>query len=112
MMRSVCSVHAKDIGERRVVDSCYEEDSECAACTENLGCVKNVKSKAKDKRLARPAYVKAPVSKTNPERIKLIFQGQRLRLEELERELEMRAELQKTNIEVAHELSNDLKELV
>ena len=48
---------------------CYEEDSECAACTENLGYVKNA-SKAKEKRPARPAHVKVPVSKTNTEKTK------------------------------------------
>ena len=40
------------------------------------------------------------------------LQGQRLRCAELERELnEMRHELQKSNIEVDHELSNDFAKL-
>ena len=49
---------------------CFEEDSECAACAENLGYATNA-SKAKVTRSARPAHGKVPVSKTNPERIKL-----------------------------------------
>ena len=85
----------------------FFKDSECAACTEYLEYVKNA-SKAKGKRLARPAYFKAPISKTDPERIKLTLQEQRLRCAELEQELnEICAQLQKTNIEVDHELSND-----
>ena len=73
----------------------------------------NNANKAKEKRLATPAHVKAPVSKPNPKRIKLTLQGQRLRCAELERELnEMRAELQKTNIEVDHELSNDFTSIL
>ena len=86
---------------------CDKEDSECAACEEYLEYVKNA-SEAKERRLARPAHVKAPVWKTDPERIKLTLQGQRLRCAELEWELnEICADLQKTNIEVDHELSND-----
>ena len=91
---------------------CSKDDPESAACTEYLGYVNNA-SKAKEKRSATPAHVKAPVSKTNPKRIKLTLQGQRLRCAQLERELnEMRAELQKTNIEVDHELSNDFTSIL
>ena len=39
---------------------CDKEDSECAACEEYLEYVKNA-SAAKERRLARPAHVKAPV---------------------------------------------------
>lgn len=70
-------------------------------------------SNAKERRQLKPAHVKAPVSKTDPERIKLTLQGQRLRCAELERELnEMRAEIVKTNIEVDHELSNDFSKIL
>ena len=55
----------------------------------------------------------APVSKTDPERIKLTLQEQRLKCAELERELnEMRAATVKTNIEVDHELSNDFTKIL
>ena len=65
---------------------CSKDDSEYAACTEYLGHVNNA-SKAKEKRSATPAHVKAPVSKTNPKRIKLRLQGRRLRCAQLEQEL-------------------------
>ena len=69
--------------------------------------------KAKERRLSKPANVKAPVSKTDPERIKLTLQAQRLKCAELERELnEMRAAIVKTNIEVDHELSNDFTKIL
>ena len=91
---------------------CKQGDSTCAACNEYLSFVDNTK-KAKEKSLSEPARVKAPVSKTNPERIKLTLQGQRLQCAQLEQELsEMRTELIKSNIEVDHELSNDLTSIL
>lgn len=69
--------------------------------------------KAKESRQLKPAHVNAPVSKTNPEQLKLTLQAQRLRCAELEKELnEMREELRKSNIEVDHELSNDLTKIL
>ena len=62
--------------------------------------------KAKERRLSKPANVKALLSKTDPERIKLTLQEQRLKCPDLERN-EMRVAIAKTNIEVDHELSND-----
>ncbi|PFX17055.1 Transposable element P transposase [Stylophora pistillata] len=68
--------------------------------------------KAEERRLSKPTNVKAPVSKTDPERIKLTLQEQRLKCAELEQELnEMRAAIVKTNIEVDHELSNDFAKI-
>lgn len=59
-----------------------------------------------------PAHVNAPISKTDPERNKLTMQQQRLRCYKFERELnEMRSELQKSSIEVLHELINDFAKL-
>jgi len=53
------------------------------------------------------------VSKTDPERIKLTLQGQRLRCAELERELnEMQSELLKSNVEVDQELSDDFTQII
>lgn len=43
--------------------------------------------KAKERRLARPVHVKAPVSKTDAETIELTLQGQRQRCGELEQGL-------------------------
>ena len=60
-----------------------------------------IANQAKTRRLSTPAQVKAPVSKTDPARIKLTLQGQRLRCAELERELSaMCNELQKNNVEI------------
>lgn len=71
---------------------------------------KAIKAKSKYQLLA--AHVNAPISKTDPERNKLIMQKQRLRCYKFERELnEMRSELQKSSIEVLHELSNDFAQL-
>ena len=88
------------------------DNSVCESCKEYLlstsGC-----RKAKERRQSKPAHINAPVSKTDPERIKLTLQGQRLRCAELERQLnEMRVELEKTNIEVDHELSNDFSKIL
>ena len=88
------------------------QDSVCVTCTEYLVSARS-SSNAKKRRQLKPAHVKAPVSKTDPEIIKLTLQGQRLQCAELERELkEMRAELVKTNIEVDHELSNDFSKIL
>ncbi|KAL9977853.1 hypothetical protein ACROYT_G015307 [Oculina patagonica] len=73
------------------------------------GFLFELSNNAKERRQSKPAHVKAPVSKTNPERIKLTLQGQRLQCAELERELnEMRAELEKANVEVDHELRSKI----
>ena len=84
----------------------------CLQCLEYL--VSSRKTiKAKERRLSKPANVKAPVSKTDPERIKLTLQEQRLKCAELEQELnEMQAAIVKTNIEVNHELSNDFTKIL
>jgi len=69
--------------------------------------------KLKESWSAKPAHVKAPVSKTDPERIKFTLQGQRLRCSELEQQLnDMKAELQKSNIEIDHELSDDFTRII
>ena len=89
-----------------------EQESACLTCTEYLVSTRS-SSNAKERRQLKPAFVKAPVPKTDPERIKQTLQGQRLQCAELERELnEMRAELVKTNIEVDHELSNDFSKIL
>ena len=84
----------------------------CCECEEFTCCAENAR-KLKESRSAKPAHVKAPVSKTDPERIKLILQGQRLRCAELEQELkDMKAELQKSNIEIDNELSDDFTRII
>jgi len=65
---------------------CDKEGSECASFTDYMEYVKNA-SKEIERRLSSPVHVKAPVSKTDPERIKLTVQGQRLRCGEREQGL-------------------------
>ncbi|PFX21307.1 Transposable element P transposase [Stylophora pistillata] len=84
----------------------------CCECDEFMSCSENAR-KSKESRSAKPAHVKAPVSQTDPERIKLTLQGQRLRCAELEQQLnDMKAELQKSNIEIDHELSDDFARII
>ncbi len=53
------------------------------------------------------------VSKTDPERIKLTLQGQRLMCPQLEQQLkEMRAELLKSSLEIDHELNDDFTQIL
>ena len=86
---------------------CGKLEQVCSACLEFQKRFEKAK-KAKGKHQLTPAHVDARVSKTDPERIKLTVQQQRLQCYELERELnEMRNELQKSSIEVDLELSND-----
>ena len=88
------------------------EESTCLPCSEYLVSLQK-DTRANERRLSKAAHVKAPVSKTDPERIKLTLQGQRLKCSELERELsEMRAAITKSNIEVDHELSNDFTNIL
>ena len=83
------------------------DNSVCESCKEYLLSTSS-RGKAKERRESKPAHISAPESKTDPGRIKLTLQGQRLRCADLERQLnEMRVELENTNIEVDHELSND-----
>ena len=85
-----------------------EAENACQACADYLVCFEK-STKAKERRLSIPAHAKAPVSKTDPVRIKLTLQEQRLKCAQLEQELtEMRTEILKSNIEVDHQLSNDL----
>ena len=91
---------------------CDDDGDVCDGCGQFSSSVK-IANQAKTRRLSSPAQVKAPVSKTDPARIKLTLQGQRLRCAELENELNaMRKELQKNNVEVDHELSNDLADIM
>ena len=90
----------------------YCQESVCDRCND-YAVHNGAAQKAKQRRLSTPAHVKAPVSKTDPVRLKLTLQEQRLRCSELERELcEMRSELQKSSINVDHELSNDFAKLL
>lgn len=84
----------------------------CSNCSEYMKYA-NSSRQLKENKPLKPAHVKAPISKTDPERVKLTLQGQRLRCAELERELnEMRTELEKSNIEIDCNLSDDLTKII
>ena len=89
-----------------------QENNVCESCSEYCAVAEKAR-KGKENRQSKPAHIKAPVSKTDPERLKLTLQEQRLRCAQLERELnEMREELKNTNIEVDHEMSKDLTNIL
>ncbi|XP_022799506.1 uncharacterized protein LOC111337464 [Stylophora pistillata] len=86
----------------------YASDSVCPECKEHAA----QKAKPRQSGTLKPAHVKAPVSVTDPRRIKLTLQEQRLRCSELEHQLdEMRNELKKSSINTDHELGNDFAKL-
>ena len=91
-----CSVLLEGKGEQCDVCSTYSHASE-------------LKERVKKKKLAEPAHINSPVSKTPPERIKLTLQKQRLKCANLEKKLnEMTAEIENSSVEVDHGLSNDI----
>ena len=89
-----------------------EADGICPACQE-FNFYTEKAQKAKKSRSIKPAHINAPVSKTDPERIKLTLQGQRLKCAELEQQLtEMRAELLKSSVEIDNELNDDFTQIL
>ena len=84
----------------------------CSVCTTYAACIDSAK-KAKQCRSSKSALLNAPVSKTHPERIKLTLQEQRLKCAQLEQALsEMRAELQKSSMEINNDLNNDFMQIL
>jgi len=57
---------------------CEQPESLCPTCNECLVSAENT-SKVKKRHLSKPAHVKAPVSKADPERIKVTLPEQRFR---------------------------------
>lgn len=63
--------------------------------------------------MSEPAHLKAPISKTAPERLKLTLREQRLKCAELEQQLhEMRTEIMNSSVKVDHSLSNDFTSIL
>ena len=87
-----------------------EKDQQCDSCSKYSHRTQLAQSAKKSSRnLDKPAHINSPISQTPPNRIKLTLQMQRLKCSELERQLkEMQAEIQKSSIEVDHELSKDM----
>lgn len=91
---------------------CSHMESCCPTCKE-YSHQEHLTVKARQRRLSEPAHVKAPVSGTSSERLKLTLQNQRLKCAELEQQLEqMRNEITKRTVLVDHELSNDLTSII
>ena len=89
-----------------------QEEEACSVCTTYAGCA-NSAPKAKESKSSKPAHLNAPVSKTDPGRIELTLQEQRLKCTQLEQALsEMRVELEKSTMEIDNELSNDLMKIL
>ena len=89
---------------------------ECKVLCTNVLCdtcllflKKKEKSKiAKNKKLLQPAKLKAPITLTSQNRLKLTIQEQRYKCADLEKQLEeMKLELEKSSIVVDNELSDD-----
>ena len=63
--------------------------------------------------LNETAHLFSPISQTAPQQIKLTLQKQRLRCAELERKIEeMKTEIEKSSVEVDHQLSEDLTDIL
>ena len=72
--------------------------------------MQTVQKKAKESRSSKPAHLNAPVAKTDPERIKLTLQKQRLKCAQLEQAMsEMCLELEKSSMDIVNELTTDSK---
>ena len=70
-------------------------------------------SKVSDAKLLQPCKLKAPISATAPERVKLTLQNTRLRCTQLENEVErMRNEIKKSSVMVDSQLTNDFIDIM
>lgn len=93
---------------------CEKDTSQviCNACSDYLISV-NASRRVKQNKLLKPAHVKAPVSKTDPKRLRLTLQNQRLKCAQLESELnQMRTEILKSNIEIDDRLNDDFVKIL
>ena len=83
----------------------FDDGEQCCSC-HYYSHKSELSHTAKQKKLAEPAHLFSPVSHTAPERIKLTLQMQRFKCAELEQKLEeMKLEIQKSSVEVDHQLS-------
>jgi len=90
----------------------FGHGEQCCSCHQ-YSQKSELSHKAKQKKLAEPAHLFSPVSQTAPERIKLTLQMQRFRCAELEQKLEeMKLEIQKSSVEIDHQLSQDITSIL
>ena len=89
-----------------------ETDDQCPSCC-SFQHKQTLSDNAKCRKLAEPAHLFAPVSKTSPQRIMATLQLQRLKCAELEKQLyNMRCEIQKSSLKVDDELSRDITSIL
>ena len=84
--------------------------SEKATC-EN--CIPAQPRKKKDKKVLSPAKIKAPVSRTRPEKLKLALQKQRLECKDLKRQIEkMKSDIENNSVVVDDQLEKDIGTII
>ena len=104
--RPICNDTYKRTEDCRML---IPDGNRCSSCTLFMKLNNTKNTPKKTNQVLTPAKTKAPVSKTSSERLKLTLQGHRLKCAQLSDELEkMKLELQKSNILIDHDLSNDL----
>lgn len=90
----------------------FDNGKQCCSC-HHYSHKSELSHMAKQKKLAEPAHLFSPVSQTTPEQIKLTLQMQRFKCAELEQKLEeMKLEIQKSSVEVNHQLSQDITSIL
>ena len=86
----------------------FGHGEQCCSCHQ-YSHKSELSHKAKGKKIAKAAHLFSPISQTAPQRIKLTLQMQRLKCAELEQKLEeMKLEIQRSSVEVDHQLSQDI----
>ena len=71
------------------------------------------KQKAKVKKSSKPAHLNAPLSKTNPCRVKLSLQEERIKTSQIKIQIEHREqEIESKGIKVDYNLSNNLSTII
>ena len=84
----------------------------CSSCEMYDKSVRSA-NKVSDAKLLQPCKLKAPISVTAPERVKLTLQNTRLRCTQLENEVEhMRSEIKKSSVQVDSQLTNDFIDIM
>lgn len=90
----------------------FGHGEQCCSCHQ-YSHKSELSHKAKEKKIAKPAHLFSPISQTAPHRIKLTLQMQRLKCAELEQKLEeMKLEIQRSSVEVDHQLSQDITSIL
>ena len=90
----------------------FGHGEQCCSCHQ-YSHKSELSHKAKEKKIAKPAHLFSPISQTAPQRIKLTLQMQRLKCAELEQKLEeMKLEIQRSSVEVDHQLSQDITSIL